>query len=601
MYHYITLLWCEHDSVATAEAERLRGAIERKHMSWSLDVSTDGVVIYSAKPTQPGMRAYVLPGNLGMVFGRMFSLDHSDTFAPFSVNEALRIADSAGEHLLQRYWGNYVAILGGPSSRTHHVVRDCSGRIPCYFTNHRNVNVFFSDLRDVSSLQLPFSINEIYLARLIDHYPLYTRETGFNEIEEVLPGGRVEISAGRTEQHLAWNPMDLSMSGMIHDYSAALSTLRQVTERAIGAWASVYKSILLNLSGGLDSAIVLACLAQLGFAERVICVNNFTPGTTDDERLYARAAADMVGVQLIEFPRVSDGNKFISQIQKLPLQPKPDVSHLAKILMIDDVNCLAGDFGCDSVWSGQGGDHIFLQGPSRYGAADYLIDHRFPWRLAEKVHESSILSRESIWSIAATAAKCRIAKRYTPGEASPANGHDFLPPSVVQSLGVLHGELWNDRSPHLPPGKQNQIEYLMRLLNRHKPIMDVEVPYEQHPLISQPLIELSLRVPIYHLQRGGRQRAMARHAFADVLPQCIKDREDKGSTDSQVRALLRGSERSLCEMLLDGSLVSLGIIARQPIERILRHHDTYRVHEIFPLLCCIAAEMWIQKGTSCLQ
>jgi hypothetical protein len=49
-------------------------------------------------------------------------------------------------------------------------------------------------------------------------------------------------------------------------------------------------------------------------------------------------------------------------------------------------------------------------------------------------------------------------------------------------------------------------------------------------------------------------------------------------------------------VLLDGLLVSRGILERAALERVLLSHDTFRINQLFPLLSCIAAEMWARSA-----
>src|SRR6202007_2214999 len=45
-----------------------------------------------------------------------------------------------------------------------------------------------------------------------------------------------------------------------------------------------------------------------------------------------------------------------------------------------------------------------------------------------------------------------------------------------------------------------------------------------HPLISQPRMECSLRIPSYVLASGGTDRGLARQAFAEKIPAAIAAR-----------------------------------------------------------------------------
>jgi asparagine synthase (glutamine-hydrolysing) len=249
------------------------------------------------------------------------------------------------------------------------------------------------------------------------------------------------------------------------------------------------------------------------------------------------------------------------------------------------------------LWTGQGGDHIFLQVHNAYAAADYLSQHRLPIGLPRQLYDSAVLSRQSVWSVLAEAVRYTIGNGRAP-DPFFTSGRGLVHDSFLNdSIAGFAALPWHEGDPALPPGKQTQVDLLSDLLNRHKPLQMLERPYEHHPLISQPLIELSLRLPTYHLLRGGRQRSMARDAFADRIPDCILKREDKGCIHEQMRALLRGSAPLLRDSLLGGTLASRGIIDRDALDHVLLHESTYTASQEFALFACIAAEAWARHWT----
>jgi asparagine synthase (glutamine-hydrolysing) len=598
MHHYIALIWPPRDQRLGHEAKRQIGALQRSGASWECLIHREGLSVYSRAPLDQGIGAYTLQGTSGAILGRLFSSDSPGKVRSVSeLNSGLSVTKNA-RRLLGAYWGNYVAILHSSRDEETLVMRDCSGHIPCYYLCFHGLYVFFSDIRDTASFGIAFTINESYLASFILRQPLHVRETGLREVKELLAGDGVVISASGTDQHSVWNPRSAAASNVIDDYTHARALVLSATENVIRAWASVYDRILLYLSGGLDSAIVLGCLKRLGLSERVVCVNHYTEGSADDERYYARIAARQAGVVLEELPTVCDGRVFAEKLKVIPPDPKPDVPKTARILRLDEINDLANKFHCDTLWTGQGGDHIFLQVHNAYAATDYLMQHRFPLQLPAHIYHSAVLSGQSVWSVLAQAMRYKCGNDRVPDPFST-SGRSLVNKSVIdQSRAGFISLPWHDGTPRLPPGKQTQIDLLSDLLNRHKPLLMLERPYEHHPLISQPLIELSLRVPTYHLLRGGRQRSMARDAFADRVPDCILRREDKGCIQEQMRALLRGSAPLLRDTLLNGVLVSHGIIDRGPLEGILLHQDTYTSTQEFALFACIAAESWAQHWTT---
>jgi asparagine synthase (glutamine-hydrolysing) len=172
--------------------------------------------------------------------------------------------------------------------------------------------------------------------------------------------------------------------------------------------------------------------------------------------------------------------------------------------------------------------------------------------------------------------------------------HDALPDDVEEY--IKHP--WTHQREDLPKGKQFQIELIAELLNRHRFTPDLLYAPEHHPLISQPLLDLSFRIPIYLLTHGGRQRGLAREAFHDIVPAEILAREDKGSTIELWIHKIRESEAFIRDLLLDGWLADKRLIDRAALEPHLVGHQPIRPEQWSQLAACIAAEIWVRSWLS---
>jgi asparagine synthase (glutamine-hydrolysing) len=600
VHHYIAIVWSPFDEQAIREASRVRGLLLGPNApTWRTALIADGVAVYSKTPVDAAMRTYVLEGDLGVIVGRLFTVDPLARPMRATDLAPAKIVETRGAWLLENCWGQYVAVLRTQMGDRCHILRDCSGHIPCHCLRMNGVSVFFADIHDLECLHPRLTLDTNYLCAFIARQPLHTRRTGLSEITELLAGDCVTLAGGEPVHTSLWNPRGLVSEHPIDEYPRARTAMLGMTESVVTAWAPLYRRILLSLSGGLDSAILLGCLKRLGMADMVRCVTQYTAETSDDERIYARAAARMSGVALTEIPRISDGKVFANKLWSVPPTPKPDISLTNRILALENLNGLADELGCDTLWTGQGGDQIFLQAHHAYGAADFLIQDGRADAFPGLIYESALLSGCSVWSVLTQALSYRFRKHRTPPVVTSGCGRRFLsesaPPEYPPDL--LTGP-WRADGERIPPGKVNQLDTVVDLLNRHTPLVGLEHPYEQHPLISQPLLELSLRISTYHLLRGGRQRAMARDAFADRVPSCILTREDKGGIADQLRSLLRGSAPLIEERLLDGGLASAGIIDRVALEGILRQQETFSQDDLLPIFACITAEAWMQHWTS---
>jgi asparagine synthase (glutamine-hydrolysing) len=111
-------------------------------------------------------------------------------------------------------------------------------------------------------------------------------------------------------------------------------------------------------------------------------------------------------------------------------------------------------------------------------------------------------------------------------------------------------------------------------------------------------MELCLQIPTYLLIRGGRERALARDAFADQLPTEIIRRRDKGSIVAHTTEMLRQDEKFVRELLLDGVLAGNGIIDPDALKPYILHGQPFREEHLLPLLACIAAEVWARTSAT---
>jgi asparagine synthase (glutamine-hydrolysing) len=239
--------------------------------------------------------------------------------------------------------------------------------------------------------------------------------------------------------------------------------------------------------------------------------------------------------------------------------PRPSVQALG-VLELSTIDGLARHCGADIQWTGHGGDHLFFQMRSDVGASDALRAHGVGRAWVEAMRDAARLTRESYWTV----------------------------------LNSTMSAAWRARAA-FPAGKQYQIEVLRTLVHRPDPLRGLRAVPELHPLISQPLMEVALRIPTYLLTTGGRGRALARMAFRDLLPADIAMRDSKGGTTVHLAGLLRQNLAFLRECLLDGRLVQEGLLDRQVLEPYLLHGHPLRANQLAPLLAGVAAELWLER------
>ncbi|HEY0341934.1 MAG TPA: asparagine synthase C-terminal domain-containing protein, partial [Steroidobacteraceae bacterium] len=441
------------------------------------------------------------------------------------------------------------------------------------------------------------TFNWEHLAAFIHSSQAQVRACGFNEVREVLPGECLRVVGESVSQRVLWDPRTICRERRIDRYEDAVAELRAVTQHCIDAWAQSYAPLLLGLSGGFDSAVVLGCLDRSPARPGITCINQYTAVPHEDEREYARAAAVRAGVPLLEVPMDSTADRFDSRLLAAPPTCKPGVTALFRLLELDLMNRIADDAGARTLWTGQGGDHIFLQTADIWSAADY----REAWGLRPgfiaAVRDAAVLSRQPYWFVLKAAYSRRRRVRPAPNPTGPSAAF-VAPAALPRDVAEYVAHPWGADADDLPRGKQMQIRFLSQVVNRHRPtIARLEHAPQHHPLLSQPLMEVCLQIPTYLLLRGGRERGLAREAFADRVPASILRRRDKGSIVSHATEMLRQSEPFVRELLLEGALAGAGVIVREELEPYIVHGQPFREELLLPLLACIAAEVWLRTSS----
>jgi len=606
MQRFIAFVWDPHSGDISSRAQSLVNPLRKAASEWTELLSVKGMAVFSLTRQHPNLQTHLLPGNAGIILGRLFPRD-STTWSPawkaqFSDKSVSTFLSHTDESFIKQYWGGYIALFCCASGKRYKILRDCSGGIPCYRAEQDSVHVFFSDVSDLEAAGISRNVIDWrYLAAFIYSCDMQVKNTALFGVTELLAGEAVEITGSSMRQYSAWDPRAIVKEESFDNYDQAKALLTSTTQFCIDAWASTFRTITHRLSGGLDSSVVLGTLIRAPTHPDILCTHQFSDHARDDERIYARLAAAAANVRLLEQPRQREKRQFNAGLIRGQIFPRPDIQAMFRSFDLEVNSKVATEFHTDVTWTGQGGDHLFFQAQTSLGAADYIFRNGVNLGLIGVVRDSARLAREPYVSVLRSA----WALGRTGGVLNAENALNRLNHTVhfvnrealPDDLDQYSAHAWNTQSTDIPQGKQFQIFTLTELLNRHRPTPSVEPVPEHHPLISQPLIELCLRIPTYELLRGGRQRALAREAFADRVPGEILRREDKGDTSTVVADTIRRSEPFLSQILLDGLLVKHNVIRRQAIEPYIARGQSYRKEHMWPLLSCVATELWARAWT----
>lgn len=597
--HYTALLWDPNHAETTQVALWLASAFHVAKTCWTRRDLRDGAILFD-EHCDLHMAAHPLHAGNGVIYGHVFSRDGTQalTHAYFagSAEFAAACLSTDGSYLVSQYWGNYLAVLAGPAGRNCTVIRGCGATIPCYYTVIHGVTLAFSDIRDVAALLPPLKVNWKYITAFLAWPHLEVRETGLNSVFELLAGEAITVSGQAIVTRLAWNPIHLCVPAASPDRAEAARQLRDTTQYCVEAWASVHPRILHSLSGGFDSAVVLSALMRSARPPDVLCFNRFGRGPAEDERGYARSAAQACGVQLLEAPWDVTGQSLDESFLASPRMPKPLIALIGTLLDARFMNATCTAHSRPTVWTGQGGDHIFLAAQKELGVADCFRDSGIGRELLRATQEAAILTRHSYWHVILLAIAAGVSEQRAAAAAGYTPNASLLKqrPSTSEITCYIQHPWWRE-SGGLPPGKRHQLMQLASVLNRERPIPEIGAWEEVHPLLSQPLVELALGTPYYVLLQDGKTRGLARQAFAEYIPPEIARRELKGQVATHALTVFRRSLPFVRDILLGGTLVDEGIVCPQALRELLEKDEPARPETLFPLFACVAAELWTRS------
>ena len=520
--------------------------------------------------------------NSGCILGSLFHRHGpARPVRELTQKEAASIVQSDGQALLHSFWGGYIAaVAGGQSVR---ILRDPSGDFPCYHASFGDSTVFASDAELlVSGGIVGASINFEEIGRQLFRAFVPACSTALRGIHELLAGFALRLESNATRLEACWSPWDHVDPG--DSISDRADRLVRIVRHSVMAWSSTCGRILLSVSGGLDSSILAACLARAG--ADVVCLTMFTDDPAGDERMFARALCEHLGLPLLERPyRLEDIDICEPMAVNLP-RPRDRAQALAFEHVHDSA---ASEIGADAFMTGNGGDHVFGYSQSAASVADRY--------LAEGLGQGTLgalldVCRQTGCSLADAAGQAWRLAHSPPGYRVRPNPL-FLDPEFAASLGPKDWQHpWLSAPADALPGKAAHIATILRAQPNLESNLGDRYPLI-NPLLSQPIVEACLEVPTWEWRSGGRDRSLARRAFAADLPRLIIDRRVKGTPGRFAARLLDHFRNSIRERLLGGRLASRRIIDAMALERALAGERPVPDLQRVRILELVNAEAWI--------
>lgn len=345
----------------------------------------------------------------GIVWGHLFN---RRTGAKIERGELENCGPLCPQDLLDGFWGGYVAVLC--SGTTVDVARDPSGTMACYHAAIQGTQLVTSrpDLLFELGLLRP-QIDWSVIAQSLIYSDIRPARTALRGVNELLPGMLLRISGGLAEGRCAWSPWDYAAGMEVLDAAEAVSRLRTVATETLNSWGGCFQRPLIEISGGLDSAIVAAGIGPAAQAAR--CVT-FGPWVGDpDERPWARAAGNHVGLPLDELALAFD-DVDVTRSDAAHL-PRPCARFFSQALD-RPLQDLARATNADAFLGGGGGDSIFFHLQSALPVVDRFLQQGLGRGVFRTAADVAQISQTDTWTVLATALR-RWLRRASPTAAPP--------------------------------------------------------------------------------------------------------------------------------------------------------------------------------------
>jgi asparagine synthase (glutamine-hydrolysing) len=577
---YISIVWNPSLPHCSESARRAVELITAHRSSWTACYTAPGLCVLlpaddSARPPSIELRS-----GAGVLLGTIFD---SDSGAAFTCDmSSKRLSDSQerdlvttqGLSLIRSHWGTYVLFLYDRRTADICAFRGPMSTLPCFWIDESDITLFCSrpsDLVDLGLVALSINWDQIRAQSLRGDY--LSEETALTGLHSIQSGECMTVRHGKRAHRTYWRPSSAPNDASLNDLGTASATLRSVTQKVLNSWCSAHRSLIISLSGGFDSSVLLSCLAHAPSKRQIRAVNFYSRGS-GDERLFARSMASKYQVPLSEIELRHDAD--LSQFLNCSRTASP-VLHFSAFATDEFLGQLSQESGASAVITGELGDIVFGHGLDRMLLAEAVWRYGLTSRTLRVILAYSVLYRVSVWHAIGSALTEYLAFRRS--QDRPNDRLISFRRSITQTtlatdeaiaeyerthLRFLHP--WLEDATRGPPGWSQAIPSLISVTSptAHGGFLTSSDTLILNPLVSQPLVELFLAIPGDLHITGSESAAVARHAFGDQLSSEVLGRgKGKGTPELWLGDVISHNRGFVMELLLDGLLVKERVLDRR--------------------------------------
>jgi len=443
-----------------------------------------------------------------------------------------------------------------------HLARDPAGIKPLYYRGSR----FASEIEPLL-LGKERRLCSAAVARWLTFHVAWGEETFFEGVSRVVPGGIVTLPGGALVR--AGDP---ALRPGAANPALDADRLRRVVSRAVRDTAT-QAACGVSLSGGLDSTLVAALLPR----ENLVAFHGRVREAGCDESGFARAAAQALGLELVEVPITAEAclEAFPRVVEALE-EPVAGPGSIAQWLV-----ARAAAQRVKVLYSGCGGDELF----GGYARCAAMAFDRPPAGLEAY---APLFARAAGCAFPAGRALALLDRR--PGAlfsadflaAHPAPAEEFQERFFANGLEPLAAAARAEREVVLPG--------LLQVEDRVTMAFGLE---GRVPLLDRRLLKAAGRLgPEQRVDQAGTLKALLRDAAAPLLPPAVRERRDKLGFPLPLGEWLAGPWRGfVLDVLEDRRTKERGIADRDAAKRALDEAGRYDRG----LVSLLAFELWCRR------
>jgi asparagine synthase (glutamine-hydrolysing) len=497
--------------------------------------------------------------------------------------------EESGPRFVERLHGMFALALWDAARERLVLARDRLGKKPLLWTRLPDGTLgFASELKAL--LRLPGVSREVDFEAIDEYLALQYvpgERTGLRGIHKLPPAHILVAENGGVQVERYWRPEPAEPSAREEEW---LERVRSTVAGAVRKRLVADVPLGALLSGGIDSSIVVALMAQASSQP----VRTFTVGFSDeryDERSFARAVARRYGTVHEELELEEDVAATLPRLAAAFDEPLGDEAAFPTFLIAEQARrhvtvALAGD----------GGDESFA-GYERYIA--HRLAERFPARVAQggaaalrllpasrREPRSSLYRAARFLDIASAPAARRYAR-------------------LMEVFPVeLRRELWSEsqlaQQMRLEPAGQGVRGLQVLDIETYLPgdlLLKADLASMAHslelrsPFLDHEVVALGLALPDSLKTRGREGKVALRRAFAADLPPEVAGRGKTGFGVPLGR-WFRSELRDAAHDLLSGDR---GWFRPETVRRLLDEHESGRADHGHRLWCLLMLELWVRQ------